>query len=105
MGGRSPARFLAPIALAAVIAGTYLVVHDGLSKKKHAPVLSQPQGNRRVNRSHRKYARVKFYVVKAGDNLTSIANTTGISISTLESLNPKIDPNALQTGQRLRLRR
>ena len=53
----------------------------------------------------RKYARVKFYTVKSGDNLTTIANTTGIPIATLESLNPRIDPNSLQTGQRLRLRR
>ena len=105
MAGRSPARFLAPIALAAVIAGTYLVVHNGISKKKQAPALAQPQGGHRVNRQHRKYARVKFYVVKSGDNLTSIAKNTGISIATLQSLNPNLDPNALQTGQRLRLRR
>jgi hypothetical protein len=98
---RSPARYLAPIALAAVIAGTYLVVHSGLTKK-HAT--SQPHA-RTTSRAHRKFAKVKFYTVKPGDNLTSIAHTTGISITTLESLNPKIDPNSLQTGQRIRLRR
>jgi LysM repeat protein len=101
MVGRSRARYLAPIALAAVIAGTYLVVNTGLTKK-HAVAQSQAP---RVNRAHRKFARVKFYSVKAGDSLTKIAHATGISITTLESLNPKIDPNTLQTGQRLRLRR
>jgi LysM repeat protein len=101
MVGRSRARYLAPIALAAVIAGTYLVVHSGLTKK-HAIAQSQAP---RVHRKHRKFARVKFYTVKPGDSLTSIASTTGIPISTLESLNPRVDPNALQTGQRLRLRR
>ena len=104
MAGRSPARYLAPLALAAVIAGTYLVVHNGLQKKQ-APTVSLPQSTHRVTRQQRKYARVKFYTVKSGDNLTTIANTTGIPIATLESLNPRIDPNSLQTGQRLRLRR
>jgi LysM repeat protein len=98
---RSRARYLAPIALAAVIAGTYLVVHDAMSKK-HAPPPSQAQ---RSHRRHRKVDRSKFYVVKPGDNLTSIARATGVGISTIEALNPRIDPNALQTGQRLRLRR
>ncbi len=92
---------MAPIALAAVIAGTYLVVHAGLTKK-HS-VTQSPA--RRAHQPHHKFARVKFYVVKAGDSLTSIARDTGIPLSTLVSLNPRADPNALQTGQRLRLRR
>jgi LysM repeat protein len=101
MVGRSRARYLAPIALAAAIVGTYLVVHAGLSKK-HAATHSR---SRAPHRGHPKFARVKFYVVKQGDSLSRIAQQTGIAISTLESLNPKIDPNTLQTGQRLRLRR
>jgi LysM repeat protein len=97
---RSPARYLAPIALAAVIAGTYLIVHAGL--KKHAT--AQTQAPRR-QRPRGKYARAKFYVVQPGDSLTSISRKTGISLATLESLNRNVDPNALQAAQRLRLRR
>lgn len=100
---RSRARYLAPIALAAVIAGTYLVVHTGLTHKSHASS-SQSQA-RRPSRAHRKFVKVKLYVVQAGDNLTSIASKTGIPITTLERLNPRVQPNSLQTGQRLRLRR
>jgi len=100
MVGRSRARYLAPIALAMVIAGTYFVVHAGLTKKTtaHAPSAKRPRGRG-------KYAHAKFYVVQAGDSLTRIATKTGISVTTLESLNPHIDPNSLQTAQRLRLRR
>jgi LysM repeat protein len=98
---RSRARYLAPIALAAVIAGTYLIVHAGLTKK-HAT--AQTQAPRR-HRPHGKYARAKFYVVQPGDSLTSIARKTGIPLTTLESLNRNVDPNALQAAQRLRLRR
>ena len=98
---RSPARYLAPVALAAVIAGTYVVVHEGLKKKHSAP---PTQAASPTTRGQRKYARVKFYVVQPGDTLTSIARHTGIAVTTLEALNPKIDPNSLQARQRLRLR-
>jgi LysM repeat protein len=103
MVARKLARYLAPIALAASIAGTYLVVHTGLTTK-HVTTHSPAQTNR-ARAKHGKFARAKFYVVQPGDNLTSIAHKTGISISTLEVLNPNVDPNSLQTAQRLRLRR
>jgi LysM repeat protein len=99
MVGRSRARYLAPLALIAVIAGTYVVVHAGLAKK-NATAQSQP---RRVRRTHHRLA--KYYVVKPGQTLTSIANKFGVSVATLEALNPKVDPNNLQASQRLRLRR
>jgi LysM repeat protein len=51
-----------------------------------------PIGNRRI------------YVVKAGDTLVKIANTTGVPIEELLSLNPSIDPQGLVTGQRVKLR-
>jgi LysM repeat protein len=58
-----------------------------------------------TNHARGRYARARFYTVQAGDSLTSIAAKTGISINTLEVLNPSANPNALQTGQQLRLRR
>jgi LysM repeat protein len=102
MVARNRARYLAPIALAATIAGTYLVVHSGL-QTKHAAVQSHASAAK--SPSKRKFAKAHFYIVQPGDNFTSIATKTGISIATLESLNPRIDPNSLQTAQRLRLRR
>ncbi len=101
MVARKGARFLAPLALAAVIAGTYVIVHQGLTSKS---TTAQHSGTRHRH-AHGKYARAKFYVIQGGDSMTSIATRTGVSLNTLESLNPSVDPNALQTGQRLRLRR
>jgi LysM repeat protein len=92
---------LAPIALAAAIAGSYVIVHNGLTSK--SPPAHKSGTTRR--RAHGKYARAKFYVIQVGDSMTSIASKTGIALTTLESLNPSVDPNSLQTGQRLRLRR
>jgi LysM repeat protein len=101
---RSRGRYLAPIVLAATITGTYLIVHNGLTHKSsttHSHVSKRPTTTR-----HGRFARVKFYVVKRGDTLSSISQKTGVSIQTLQALNHKlVDPNSLQTAQRLRLRR
>jgi LysM repeat protein len=106
MVGRS-ARFLAPIALAAVALGVYLIVHSTL-ERDHTPtttptaaiITRRPQGHRHVRRP-------TFYIVKAGDTLTQISARTGVSVDTLATLNPSVSPPSysLQTGQRLRLRR
>jgi LysM domain len=101
MGGRNPARYLAPIALVAAIAGTYLIVHSRLSDKAapahHAAV--------RRDRPRGKYVKTTFYIVQPNDNLSAISVKTGVSVRRLEALNPAVNPNALQSGQRLRLRR
>jgi LysM repeat protein len=47
----------------------------------------------------------KFYTVEPGDSLTSIADKTGISVDKLTQLNPDLDPQALISGQRVKLRR
>jgi LysM repeat protein len=53
---------------------------------------------------HRSAPTRSFYVIKAGDSLSTISAKTGVALPKLEGLNPSIDPNALQTGQRIRLR-
>ena len=98
---RNPARYLVPIALAAVVAGTYLVVHANLDTKPshahHAPRPSDlPRG---------KYRTATFYTVQSGNSFSTISAKTGVPIQTLQALNPNADPSALQPGQRLRLRR
>jgi LysM repeat protein len=103
MVGRNPARYLAPIALAATVAGAYLIVNDhvGGGSAKHA--VAQP--DKGTSRLRRRYARTTSYTVHPGDNLIRIAAKTGVSLATLEQLNPSLDPNTLQAGQRIRLRR
>jgi LysM repeat protein len=102
MVARNRARYLAPLALAATIAGTYVIVHNALTAK-HTTTLSRSTAVR--TRARGKFARAKYYAVQSGDSLTSIAAKTGVPLSALEALNPRVDPNTLQTGLRLRLRR
>jgi LysM repeat protein len=101
---RSPGRYLAPIALAATVAGTYLIVHAGLTHK--TSTTSSHVTSRSTTSANHGKTRIRVYVVQPGDTLSSISQKTGVSVSTLEALNPKlVDPNSLQAAQRLRLRR
>jgi LysM repeat protein len=103
------ARFLAPIALAAVGVGVYLIVHTTVVHNGTTATQSSSStvanGAKHKPRKHRRQP--KFYVVKSGDTLSQISSRTGVSVAQLTSLNRSLaaSPNSLQTGQRLRLRR
>ena len=103
------ARFLAPIALAAVGVGVYLIVHSTVvhptttATQSNSPAVAG--GAKHKPRKHRRVP--KFYVVKSGDTLGIISSRIHVPVSVLTTLNPSLEsnPNSLQTGQRLRLRR
>jgi hypothetical protein len=57
----------------------------------------------RQRRAQRRQALRGVYIVRAGDNLFTIAAKTGVPIDTLRALNPTLDPQSLATGQRVRL--
>ena len=44
------------------------------------------------------------YTVKSGDTLGAISEQTGVSVETLQELNPALDPQALIAGQKIKLR-
>jgi LysM repeat protein len=101
MVGRNPLRYLAPIVLVIVVIGAILIVSShtgGGGSTQSAHVVKHRPGPRG------KYANATFYTVQPGDNLTAIAAKTGVPVLTLEQLNQSLDPNSLQTGQKLRLR-
>jgi LysM repeat protein len=98
------ARVAAPVALAAPIVGGYLIVHHYVSTH-HSAHVAHAHGTKTVDKPKGKYSKAKFYTVRPGDNLTRIATKTGVPLERLIALNQRINPNALQTGQRIRLRR
>ncbi len=105
---RYVARLMAPLAIAVVALGIYFVVHDNLAG--HASRRSSHVAGRHHRRHHHSahgatHATTRYYTVKSGDTLSAIAGHTGLSIARLEALNPKVNPNSLQSGERLRLRR
>lgn len=44
------------------------------------------------------------YVVQSGDTLVAIAHRTGVPVLRIEALNPRVDPQILIAGERLKLR-
>ena len=108
VGWRNPARYLAPLAIAAVATVAYLIVHHTLIHKHTAtptPVVQTTSSSTAKGTTHRVSLSAKFYVVRPDDTLSKIAARTGVSVSALESLNPGVNPNALHPSQKLRLRR
>lgn len=105
VGWRNPARYLAPLAIAAVAVAAYLILHSALIHKHTAPPLPVVQSSTTQTTTARPVSsKAKFYVVRPNDTLSRIAARTGVSLSTIERLNPGINPDALHPSQRLRLR-
>jgi LysM repeat protein len=110
MAGRSPARFLAPLALVAFVVALFLVVSStgggGDGSGSPASNTSQPEATATpaaADGTPRRKRRV--YVVKPGDTPSGIAEKTGVSLEQLEEANPDLDPQLLAPGQRIRLPR
>ncbi len=101
------ARFLAPIALAAVAVGVYLIVHASPLVQNRSTTARSAAVIKDGRERHRHPAGARYYTVKSGDTLSGIAAKTGVPLNRLTHLNPSVSapPYNLQTGQRLRLRR
>jgi LysM repeat protein len=111
---RSPARFLAPIALIAVIVAAYIVVQQYRDDTKADGTVSTTSTLERGDGAttattentadtKKKKKQKKVYVVKPGDILSTVAEKTGLTVQQLQEYNPDIDPQALQVGQKLKL--
>lgn len=94
------ARVLAPLALAAVVVAFAAVVSSSLSGSEDGGRDQRP----RAEREQPTKFDADVYVVEPGDTLSGIAERTGVPIRRLERLNPEIDPEALGTGQTIKLR-
>ena len=107
MAGRSPARFLAPLALVAVVVAMYLVIDSGLRKggDEQPASTARPTATAKPDKSKKGKRRRRVYVVKPGDTPSGIAEKTGVSLEQLEQANPDLDPQLLAPGQRIKLPR
>ena len=104
---RRLARFIAPLALVAVLVATVVIVSStptgGGGDKASGSQLSSKEKKRKRERRRTRAKRTK-YTVKAGDSIDAIAVKTRVSREEIVRLNPDIDPQALQPGQRLKIR-
>lgn len=103
---RSPARFLAPLALLAAVLVVYLVARPELdgggstakSTTTQAPATKAATSSKKKKKKKQK----KTYTVQSGDVLGGIAAKTGVSIADLQDYN-NIDASQLSVGQKLKL--
>ncbi len=107
MRRRSPARWLAPLALVVCVIAVAGVVGQSLKPEEGAPASSKPASGtaRTVSESNGSTkSKRRTYRVRTGDTLTAISERTGVPIARLRKLNPELDSDALQTGERIKLR-
>jgi LysM repeat protein len=109
MAGRSPVRFLAPLALVAVVVALFMVVSSSRDEAKNGGNSSnQTSGSTPTptanGKSKRERKGPRRYTVKAGDTPSSIADKTGVPLEQILRLNPDLDPQTLAPGQRIKLR-
>jgi LysM repeat protein len=57
-----------------------------------------------VSKAGQRAVRRGVWIVHSGDTLGSISLKTGIDVTTLQTLNPDLDPQTLLEGQRIALR-
>jgi LysM repeat protein len=109
MRRRSPARWLAPLALVTCAVAIYAVVnHELLSDDGSAQTTSSTKTTAKTTsttaaKKHKATKKSKTYIVKSGDSFSVIAAKEGVDVAALQDANPDVDASALHPGQKLKL--
>ena len=103
MAGRSPVRFLAPLALVAVAFALFSILGGRDGGGEEPATTQQPRATATATPKKAAKRKRKVYVVKPGDTPSGIAQKTGVSLEQLEEANPDLDPQLLAPGQRIRI--
>ena len=103
---RNPVRLLAPLALVLVTVAFLVVVlssgsggSGGSTKEASQRTTTSQKAKKRPRRKPRRAT----YTVKTGDTLGTISAKTGVPVERLQELNPNLDPQALVSGQTIKL--
>jgi LysM repeat protein len=114
MARRSPARYLAPLALVATVVALFLIVSPSSDDEPETSPNRTSESSQggdgeggdgkggESGDSERKGPR--RYTVRPGDTPSAIAERTGVPLERILELNPDLDPQTLSPGQRLKLR-
>ena len=105
MAKRRISRWLGPIALIVVVGAILAVINNsdvgGKSDSNSGSATLTGASGPPKAKKHRQHHHT--YTVKAGDTLSAIAEKTGVSLAVIERLNPNIDAQTLNTGQKIKL--
>jgi LysM repeat protein len=113
MARRSPARYLAPLALVATVVALFLIVSPSPDDEREASPNRTSESNQpgdgeggdgKGDESDGERKGPRRYTVRPGDTPSAIAERTGVPLERILELNPDLDPQTLSPGQRLKLR-
>ena len=109
MAGRSPARFLAPLALV-VFALALVVVVTSTTKDDGGATGAEGTGQPAratatpTAKGGKKRKPKKTYTIKSGDTPSGIAVKVDVPLDKILELNPDLDPQTLTPGTKIKLR-
>lgn len=103
------AHYAAPVAFLLGVTVAVLLVHSALNNGGKTTTTSLGPVTTVTTRSSTSTTpaagtKKEFYVVQTGDTFGTIADKEGISVEQLQALNPGTSSNALQVGQKLRVK-
>ena len=105
---RSQIRLLAPVALVVCLLAFGLVIVStgggGEDSEPASDTTTQPKAGKKPSTTPKPAPKPATYTVKTGDNLGSIAEKTKVPVETIQELNPELDPQALVSGQKIKLK-
>jgi LysM repeat protein len=104
MAHRSPARFLAPLALVAFCIALFMIVQSSQTSSDGNGSPNRTTGAEPTATATPERRGPRRYRVREGDTPSSIAEKTGVPLEDILRLNPDLDPQTLRPGQRIRLR-
>jgi LysM repeat protein len=119
MAPRSPARWLAPLALVAAAVALLVILSSSSTDQPaqdSAPLAPETTGtatSKKHTTTTTKPATTttptgptngeKTYTVQEGDYLSTVSEKTGVSVDRLRELNPGLDANSMTVGQEIKL--
>jgi LysM repeat protein len=104
---RASARLLAPLALIACALAVLVILAGSLGGGDAGDSTPTPQATEDASAPRETSTTPQTpanYTVQENDTLGAIAEKTGVSVETIQLLNPEVDPQALIAGQKLKLR-
>jgi LysM repeat protein len=105
---RRLAHVAAPVLFLAAVTAAVLLIRSGLESGSGGTTsthtVTRPTATTAARRTRPHVSAKRFYTVQTGDTFNAIAAKTGISVTELERLNPGVSSNALQVGQKLRVK-
>jgi LysM repeat protein len=101
MAIRRPARLVAPLVLVLCVAAVLVVVSSTLSDDGAA---RSPAAATTATTATTAKRGPRTYRVRSGDTLGGISEKVDVPVDRILELNPRVDPQSLRAGERLKLR-